>query len=412
MTVYRVRHDYTAVLNNFTETCTMREPATGFHQDTSNMSLSNVIDANYIKDELHYRRTRGFGKGRYPPGYGFHGRTDLSKVVPMNDVIARVGGIDHLEQWDTGRVPLLYPPGGGISYVIGTVADLPDAFFGRVPSSIVNALSEEAWNYFSDVLPTHLNFSEFVQGFTQLKDLLPSLGESITGTVSKGYLNKKFGWDNLLQDLGTLSHLFDDVHERMDYFRRTYGIPTRLGFSRRIDWTPTGPEYPHTFAINYATDMTVEIDSFSAVFRATAWIMQHLDYMTDLVGFMRVLFGELGLNNPVKAFWNVIPLSFVVDWFFKISTHLDNLTRLNPPTGWDVDDVTQSVSYDIVYKFVQRNTYDARGSHYPVASWLAPSKWYERQKYLSFQWELLNPEELSPTQLTLLLAMLHQFSGG
>lgn len=418
--VYRVRHDYNSVLNNFNTNYIMREflGGTQTYLWSTLLADGDLLNANYIKDELHYRRTSGFGKGRYPPGYTFHVYTDLSHPVHFVDVDELWGGQIYHCRWDNGIGPPLYPPKGGLEYFIGAADALPGGFDFRVPSSVVNALSEEAWNYFSDVFPACLSFGEFVQGFTQLKDLIPEIQESITGTISGGYLNKSFGWDNLLADLNTLSGLFQRTLDRMDYFRRTYMIPTRLGFSRRIDWVPDslnstgGTTYPHISTINGVTDVVVELVEFSAVFRATAWIMQHLDYVTGLAGFMRVLFGELGLNNPVKAFWQTLPLSFLVDWFFKISTHLDNLTRLNPPTGWDVDDVTQSVDYRFAFKITQRSIYDPRGSYYPVQSWIVHAGAYERQPNLSFRWELLNPEELSQTQLTLLLAMLHQFGGG
>lgn len=35
------------------------------------------------------------------------------------------------------------------------------------------------------------------------------------------------------------------------------------------------------------------------------------------------LLTQLGLNNPLAVAWDVIPFSFVVDWFFKISTYLN-----------------------------------------------------------------------------------------
>lgn len=421
--VYRTRHDFTELLSQYTRTCRMREflgSSETYHWDSLHPQYDNLENANYIRDEIHSVRDRGLGKGRFPPGYCFHQYTDLSKTVPMADVEELWGGQIYNCRWESGNRPPLYPGQDGLQYFVGAADALPGGFDFRVPSSIVNARSEEAWNYFSDILPACLSFGEFVQGLTQLKDLIPEVGESITGTISGGYLNKKFGWDNLLSDLKTLSTIWDQTLDRMDYFRRTYKVPTRLGFSRRLDWTPPslggsgypGTIYPRSFVINPVTSILVELVEFQANYRATCWIFQHLDYMTDLVGFMRVLAGELGLNNPIKAIWQTIPLSFVVDWFFKISTHLDNLTRLNPPVGWDIYDVTQSVKYNFTFKLTQTSTFDPRGSNYPVVSCLVPVQVYERREGLSFGWELLNPDELSPTQLTLLLAMLHQFSGG
>jgi len=277
----------------------------------------------------------------------------------------------------------------------------------RISKSVVDSYSEEAWNYFSDVLPTHLSFSEFVQGFTQLAELLPSIGESVTKTISAGYLQKKFGWDNLLSDLDTLGGLVQTVLDRMDYFRRTYGIPQRLGFVRRIPHAESGAI--GTFHLSNGYETVLTYTNFTVKYRATAWIVQTLDYMRDFVGFLRVFTGALGLNNPVKAFWNTVPLSFVVDWFFNISQHLDNLTRLNPVVGWDVNDVTESLTYE--YDVQVSFNYNGGPSNFAVISTgVVHVKVYDRNVGLSFDWELLNPDELSTTQLTLLLSMLHQYA--
>jgi hypothetical protein len=76
---------------------------------------------------------------------------------------------------------------------------------------------------------------------------------------------------------------------------------------------------------------------------ATAWIYAALDYLDGGLGVFQAMRGALGLNNPVKAFWNLIPFSFVVDMFLHVDRHLDRLTRLNPVGGWDVRDTTHTV---------------------------------------------------------------------
>lgn len=40
------------------------------------------------------------------------------------------------------------------------------------------------------------------------------------------------------------------------------------------------------------------------------------------------LLTQLGLNNPLAVAWDIIPFSFVVDWFFKISTYLNTYNDL------------------------------------------------------------------------------------
>jgi len=98
-----------------------------------------------------------------------------------------------------------------------------------------------------------------------------------------------------------------------------------------------------------------------------------------------------------------------VDWFFNISQHLDHLTRLNPAMGWDVTNMTNSVTYTIRWK-VEQLGYPGLDTSEVIQTQYFDQIVYERGVGLSFPWELLNPEELSKSQLTLLLAMLHQLS--
>jgi hypothetical protein len=228
----------------------------------------------------------------------------------------------------------------------------------RVPDSIKKDLAIEAFNYFSDAWPAELSTSEFTQGLTQTRQLLPAAEDSLLKSLAAAHLTKVFGWENVLSDLGTLSHILDDCKSRIDYLRKTYGIPTRLGFSRRniydlphgldhyTQYDPVGTGSP-----NWGSRAVLE--SFSVDFRATCWIQQTLDDLDGISAWIRVIAGRLGLDNPVKLFWQVLPFSFVVDWFTHVSTRLDHLTRVNPGTGWNVDRFTWSLRYNFSWRLSQ-----------------------------------------------------------
>lgn len=361
---------------------------------------------SFIGDAVDRTATNQWFSGKFPSSPVFQLKADLSLVPLYTDFTDKDG---NLVKFDVdGRPSLITQVNPTLYYLIGNPANLPEGFAFRIPSSLQSSLSEQAFNYFSDVFPTKLSLSEFIQGFTQLKQLLPELGESVTKTVSGGYLNKSFGWDNLLKDLDTIGNLCGIVMSRMMYLHKTYGIPTRLGFQRGNVYTGYNLANTVHLSGNEGFQVRDSIHSIVANYRATAWITQHLDFIHDLAGFVRVMIGALGLNNPVKAFWNTVPLSFVVDWFFNISQHLDNLTRINPAMGWDVTNVTHSLTYDVTFKLEQLRY----GQVYPtsvIQTAFLPVRVYERFVGLSFPWELLNPAGLSTNQYTLLLAMLHQF---
>jgi len=304
--------------------------------------------------------------------------------------------------------------------IMGDVG-VPDSLGGgTVPDNLRSDLSEQAWNYFSDIFPSSLSFGEFIQGLFELRGLLPEIKDSILGTLSSGYLNKTFGWDNLLSDLKTLSGLFSSVVKRMNYLKRTWGIPTRLGFARHniVDFSSQiGTVYDLSGCSGNGLDGHrafggVKLKSAQADYHASCWVLQELDYIDGLTGFLRVATGALGLNNPVKTFWSLLPFSFVVDWFTNVSEHLDNLTRLNPPIGWSAGRLVHSVKVRRTFEIYQDIPIELsinNSVNIPRNCELTVTR-YDRYAGLSFHWELLDPNGLTGNQLTLLLAMLS--SGG
>jgi len=398
----RVRHNYDDLNIEFADYYGLGSDGVHYTYRGPSTSYPSVC---FIADETIGHRDPYWRKGRFPSGNCYQITTDYSHVGYMQDFSTDTGSV-HFESGQRSILPVLF-----FNDISGYEPDILTNLGLRVPTSVRDNYTEQAFNYFSDVFPQSLSFGEFVQGFTQLKDLLPQLGESITKTISGGYLNKKFGWDNLLADLGTLGTLFKSTIARMEYFHRTYGVPTRLGFSRHVNSDYILDRDIHWkvhFGLYDLYTTGFSLKSANIIFRSTCWIYQVLDYVHDLVGFMRTLFGALGLNNPVKAFWNTIPLSFLVDWFFNISQHLDHLTRLNPAVGWNVNNMTYSFTYDIVYEVFQTSQYRSPSDTVKFATYEVRQQIYERNVGLSFAWELLNPDELSTSQLSLLLAMLHQ----
>jgi hypothetical protein len=375
-----------------------------FHQYQTLYSIEDEIhDKIDVNDETLPHR--------YPPGRCFQRRVELDNLqLSRNYTNTAYGPIDITVNGNQPRVSCpeyiqLYLYKGSTSSTASGL--LAGTLYPVLPNANRNLLSEEAFNYFADVFPEEFSFSEFAQGLFELQALLPTFQETITRTISGGYLNWKFGWENLLSDLGSLGQLFQSVQDRMEYFKRTYGIPTRLGFSRKDVWEPNYSSYTLDYNVAGHTwwSYRIALTKFKCDYRATAWVTQYLDYVDGFAGFIRTMIGALGLDNPVKAVWKIMPMSFVVDWFFNVSQHLDNLTQLSPATGWNVRNVTHSVKYELEYEITQLGETDSSQARTP--SIIKVSR-YDREVGLSFDLELLNPDELSDSQLTLLLAMLHQ----
>jgi hypothetical protein len=373
--------------------------ATFFDADGNNQSgqysvtYHTINDYRYIADCPHRLAHGAFG-WKYPPGKVFHVVTDTTRLLPMAGIWpTSVAG--SYWQYDSTTFPPI-------------TSDLIDSIIPSVSDVDFFSLNREAFNYFSDAFPQKMNFSEFVEGLFELKELLPSIQESISKSFSGGYLNKEFGWDNLFSDLNTLGGIVQTARDRLDFLLRVYGIPTRLGFSR-----PNLAVLSHSVG-NYAEanvygpyTTRLTLSSCRVDMRASCTLLETLDYLTGTMGLIRSLVGAFGLNNPLKAFWQVLPFSFVADWFFRIGDHLDTVTRAEPATGWNVSNVTCSYKTHAVY--------DVSVTHLGGGvDYTRPKGKIIRDEYRRFVGlplslvDLLPTSELSPTQLTLLLALLHQ----
>jgi len=276
--------------------------------------------------------------------------------------------------------------------------------FPDIPNSVVALASQRAFNHFSERFPNAISGSEFVQGLLELGALLPSIGESILSTIAGGFLNKEFGWDNLLRDLKSLSGAFKACEKRMEFLKSTRGKPVIVHYYEPSFYdSVVGPlygEYTRGFGqrltrLRYRSD-----------YHASCTIVQNLDHIDDAVGWLRAAVDAIGLNNPLEAAWKVLPYSFVADWFFNVSAFLARSATIQPAEEWRIFDVTYSVAEFAVVKFeqVDKDLFDSPNQEFVLGEYTC--KQYRRGLNLPLDLSVFTPSSLTPKQLVLLLAML------
>lgn len=319
--------------------------------------------------------------------------------IRVNDCILRPFGADH----NSTVIPLNRTPAElRPEEVLACVPAIPDSTRGD--------LNLEAFNSFTTQFPERISFAEFLGGLTKLKELLPSISGDVLRDLASAHLNQKFGWENLINDLKRLSTLLKDIQDRLAWLRKTYGRPTRLGFYSSNVYEPLlAPLAREVRAYPGWSNRYVPV-SYRADYRAGSWLIQRLNHLDDMIGLFRSFVGALGLNNPVKAVWVNLPFSFVVDWFFNISSHLDRLTAAKPAEQWDLYGVTNSVVYTSRIRVEQFSGpwFDpgyGTDDQTTTIGYLTVRR-YDRQVGLPVNPGQLNWENLSPDQLVLLLAML------
>lgn len=151
-----------------------------------------------------------------------------------------------------------------------------------------------------------LNIFEFIQGFTNPKQLIPKL--LTLGKLSK---LKDIAGDYLSYIYGILPTI-NDLGKILDYFRGKPNYYDRNGF------------IVYTARESKSTDGTH--DSMETVWRAKIAI----DEEDPRWLVLRKQYDSLGRLPTFSEIWDLVPYSFVIDWFVSIGTMLESLQA----EGW------------------------------------------------------------------------------
>lgn len=270
-----------------------------------------------------------------------------------------------------------------------------------------NDLLLEAFNAFTEVWPEELSVAESAQGLLDIKSMIPKFSGDIVQDLASLHLNKSFAWDSLFSDLKAFRDLNSNVLKNLQRLRDTWGKATPLSFRRK-----------NVIQASLGSELTVEperawgtryvLRNYRCDFTARATLHQRLEHLDDSIGYIRGLVGALGGANPLKQIWNLVPLSFVVDYFFNISERLDALARLRPVEPWELSRVTHSFKETAMWDIWQTNPNIWEGPQSPdqLLGTLVMTRYTRR---LGLPYDVLNfwdVSTLNPAQLGLLSALI------
>lgn len=282
------------------------------------------------------------------------------------------------------------------------------------PEGLYNDLIRKAMRRFFQQIPVEVEGFNFLSDLTKLHDLIPRVAESITATIAAGFLNWNFGWAPFIGDLRAIAGIVDSVSKRLQYLRDTWGRKTRLSYSKKDFWQPPAvPFYMNTGSSPFITRAIRE--SYRADFQCNAWFTHHLDGLNDKLTEIRAIAIALGFGNPIKAVWEFVPFSFVLDWLSSATTVFDTLgvTSISQGDFW-VYRPTYSVTIKGTLRLAQY-TY-----------WVWPLGWtpsslvsrgsvrlshYRRWVGIPEAPSLFDLDALSPKQASLLLAIAASGTG-
>lgn len=133
---------------------------------------------------------------------------------------------------------------------------------------------------------------------------MPVKGRSWRKQPADVWLEYHFGWEPLIQDIHDAVSVF--VEPVADTFAKGVGKAQ----TRKVTRTKT-TDPSHWFWLETSTSVDITVKTGASV----AITNQNL-----------ALAGQLGLLNPMAIAWEVVPFSFVVDWFANVGTVLQSCT--------------------------------------------------------------------------------------
>lgn len=153
------------------------------------------------------------------------------------------------------------------------------------------------------------------------------------------WLEFTYGWKPLIQDIHESIEALEKFLEKNQWVvaaRGKGGVPISFNL-----------KYPRTVGAAFGpTDIGNELHSGESHCKYTVY------YKRD--DHVKVLLAELGLTNPADLVWELLPFSFVVDWFFPIGPWLEALHTFDGLVfvkGTKVEHTVENVNLEIASSY-------------------------------------------------------------
>jgi hypothetical protein len=253
------------------------------------------------------------------------------------------------------------------------------SYLPGVPASLVQDNMLASFNKMITQVPTEVSVANFLLELVEFKATFEHYAKAVTkgglrlkdvpGWANSTFLDYSFNLKPFIGDLVKFTQIFDRVASRLDFLRRTRGVPVRQTFYNGNLWdenpyvgqeirrdyrnapytaNPNELSWLYGHYMGSSSDNSVgytslEVESFKAQFACKWTLLHELEGLDDAFAGLRGTIVALGLNNPAKIIWNAIPFSFVADWLAPFGALLERLA-VQPFFGrWDIYDVTWSV---------------------------------------------------------------------
>lgn len=327
-------------------------------------TVTGVVPANYefiadeYKDPRHFKNCHhmqvfidpdmGFfidGVHQNQPKYGLFGA--FSWQEPLDNVITNylTPSGEELEGFNKRAFDAMKP---GIEVAmdlptfLAEIKDLPKLFDSRLLKKI--GLQK------LDVKEITWNLKKFKGKMTKFVEDLSVKEESFTKSLAGDFLAYSFGIAPTVADAKGLWKGFVEIDKKLDDLLARAGTPCKRHYAERI----VRPVYTLPVQVGpYSDTLTIKYLGGKMQLNATSLYTYVLNNVQAMSAFMKralAYLSMLGFDNPARTIWELVPFSFVLDWFIPVGDFLEQLRM-------DYFDTTVKIdSYCISFKTVEPHT--------------------------------------------------------
>jgi len=189
-----------------------------------------------------------------------------------------------------------------------------------------------------------VDLSVSVAELRELPKLIQKEGDSLIRKWGKQTLNREFGWIPLVKDLRKLATIRDDVVKRLDEIRR---LKSEGGLRRSVDlWAGSVSgsydvitQSGYKLVVHHYLDYTTQTKLRGFV----VWTPDELGE-TEGRSLLKTIDAVLGLKLDMSTLWNLMPWSWMIDWFTNIGDILEGSRNIIGATHGQVQLMDHSIT--------------------------------------------------------------------
>lgn len=178
-------------------------------------------------------------------------------------------------------------------------------------------------------MPTSVNLLVNAAELAQLRSLVPSLlsgfralrrkrkqiGKQTAKDLASSHLAYSFGLAPLIRDIGSFLDIRGAVRKRIKELERRSGHTVRISARTPVQSKISTSSYtPYSGGGGIHTAITTWESEVQGVVSARVSGI----FVDDLSTRIQLVSSALGITSPLTAAWELIPFSFVIDWFIPV----------------------------------------------------------------------------------------------